>query len=148
MDRPSSQEEFAQISAEWSDRYIACARSFGADAKLLPNGSINQPVAQGRETRMGLDAGCLEEVGEPPEAPPLTDQFLRGWYLLLLEQAECLRAEGYAVSEPPSMQEYVENYSGESWYPLVEILEATGDIADAEGKCPQPDPVEAERRGA
>lgn len=115
---------------------------------MLPSGSINQPYAPGRETRMGLDAGCLDEVGEPPAAPPLTEQFLRGWYMLLVEQAECLRAAGYHVSEPPGIQEYVENYSGDSWYPLVDILNSAGDISEAEGACPQPDPVEAERRGA
>lgn len=145
---PQSQAEFAQLTAEWNDRYVACARRFGAAAEILPNGSINQPYAPGRETRMGLDAGCLDEVGEPPPAPPVTEQFLRGWYVLLVEQAQCLRAAGFTVSDPPGMQEYVENYSGDSWYPLVDILKTHGDISAAEAACPQPDPVEAERRGA
>lgn len=143
---PQSQAEFAQLTAEWSDRYIECARRHGADARLGPDGSINQPYAPGRETRMGLDAGCLDEVGDPPAAPPASEQLLRGWYLMLVEQAECLRQIDIHISEPPSMQEYVENYSGESWYPLNEVSDE--DLSTAMARCPQPDPVEAERRGA
>ena len=144
---PQSHAEYAEAYADWLPRYIDCARSFGANAEALPDGAIQSPVAPGREAVYGLDAECVEQVGEPPAAAPLTDAFLVGLYELLVEQADCLRAAGYEISEPPSRVEWVENYGGGSWAPLVDVMESDRDAADANRVCPQPDPVEAERIG-
>ena len=145
---PSTQAQFAEQSADWAGRYIECARSFGANAKLVDGGSISEPAAEGRETIDGLDAECIEREGEPPKAPPLTDALLRGMYKLFLEQAECLRSEGYSISEAPSEDEWVETYDGYSWNPLVDVMDSGGDVMEANGLCPQPDPREAELLGA
>lgn len=147
VDAPQSHAEYAETYADWLPRYIDCARSFGANAEALPDGAIQSPVAPGREAVDGLDAECVEQVGEPPAAAPLTDAFLVGLYELLVEQADCLRAAGYEISEPPSRVEWVENYGGGSWAPLVDVMESDRDAADANRVCPQPDPVEAERIG-
>ena len=144
---PISQAQFAEMSADWSGRYIECARKYGADAHLTNQGSIANPYAEGRPVTNGLDAGCLAEVGDPPAAPPLTPEFLRGLYLEYVDEAACLRRNGYTISDPPSQDAWVEGYSGKSWNPLMDVALAGQDVASADGLCPQPDPVEAERRG-
>lgn len=144
---PTSQAQFAQLMADWSGRYIECARRYGADARLTDQGSIANAYAEGRPVTNGLDADCVAEVGDPPVAAPLTPEFLRGLYLELVDQAACLRENGYAVSEPPSRDAWVEGYSGESWNPLMDVHLAGEDVVRADAACPQPDPVEAERRG-
>jgi len=145
VERP--QAAFAQAYADWAPRYVECARSFGANAELLPDGAIQNPVGEGRATTDGLDSECLDAVGPEPEAPPLTDELLVGLYVLFVDQADCLRAAGYPVAEPPSQREWVENYGPESWAPLLDIMQAGGDAGEAMDVCPQPDPVEAERIG-
>ncbi|MBX3087469.1 MAG: hypothetical protein KF742_03180 [Cryobacterium sp.] len=144
----TSYEQYDAMFADWASRYIECARKYGADARLLNGGSIDQPYAPGRPVKDGLDAACVEEVGESPLPPPLTDSFLAGLYELYVVEAKCLREHGYTISEPPSRKDWVENYGGNSWFPLVEILNNGGDAEKADGLCPQPDPREAEELGA
>ncbi|MBX3104448.1 MAG: hypothetical protein IT191_01190 [Microbacteriaceae bacterium] len=133
--------------ADWASKYIDCAREFGADARLLPGGSISNAYAPGRPVKDGLDAKCLEAVGPAPYPPPLTNNFLIGLYELLVKEGDCLRAHGYNISQPPSRQQFVENYGAESWYPLSEVdRERPGDIA-ADSLCPQPNPRDAEELG-
>lgn len=141
------QAAFAEAYADWAPRYVDCARSFGANAELLPDGAIQNPVAEGRDSDSGLDAQCLETVGPAPSAPPATEALLVGLYTLYVDQAECLREAGYVVSKPPSRREWVENYSGDSWNPLVDVVNMEGNVWAAMDECPQPDPVEAERIG-
>jgi hypothetical protein len=139
--------EFVAITADWSEAYVSCARAHGADARITPAGAIVSPVAEGRTVRNGLDAGCLEEVGAPPVAPPPSHAFLVGLYELLLEQSECLRQHGYVISEPPARDEWVETYDGDSWNPLMDVADVHGSNMEANGLCPQPDQVEAEALG-
>lgn len=144
---PESYDAFEQSVTDWRIRYVECARKFGADAKILPNGSIDNAVAKGRPTTDGLDAACVADLGTWPEAPPATPEFLDGLYLLYLQQADCLREHGYAISQPPSQVDWVENYSGESWNPLMDVYLAGLDNSIANDVCPQPDEAEAWRLG-
>lgn len=145
---PSSYAEYDAIFADWAPRYVDCAREHGADARLGDDGSIINAYAEGRPLKEGLDAECIEEVGPPPNAPPLTDAFLRGMYELFLMQAGCLRDHGYSVTEAPSRDQWVDNYDGESWNPLMDVHNAGRDVEEADRLCPQPDPREAERIGS
>ena len=140
--------EFDAVFADWATQYVDCAREYGADARLNDQGSIENAVGEGRPVREGLDADCIDRVGSPPEPPPLNDEFLAGMFELFVEQADCLRAAGYVISEPPSREEWVENYDGYSWNPLIDVFDAGADVQAADGKCPQPGPREAEQRGA
>lgn len=144
---PNSYADYQSAYADWAPKYVTCARKYGADAVLHPNGSISNAVAEGRPEKELLDASCVDEVGSPPKPPPLTPELLRGQYALLVREAECLRRQGYTISEPPSRDEWVENYSFESWDPLVEVQKAGLDVEAADVKCPQPDSAEAWRIG-
>lgn len=136
------------MSREWGERYVACARQHGADAELLPGGGIRHPYAEGREVSPeGLDAECVQQVGRPPAGPEPTPEFLRGLYRLYVKEAQCLRAHGYVIAEPPSEASWVDSYGSESWMPLADVMKTGRDVVEAERLCPQPDPAEAERAG-
>ncbi len=144
---PDSYDHYEAAYADWAPRYIACARKYGADAKELPDHAIDNAFAEGRPVKDFLDAECVDEVGERPKPPPATAELLQGLYVLYLEEAQCLREQGYDISQPPSQDEWVENYSGESWNPLMDVYLAGFDVQTADGKCPQPDEAEAWRLG-
>lgn len=144
----SNYGEFDRLFADWAPRYVECARSHGADARLTEDGGVQNAYAPGRPTTQGLDAQCVQEVGLPPEVPALNDQFLAGLFELYVVQAQCLREQGYMIAEPPSQKVWVEGYDGESWNPLMEVHRAGRDVAEADRLCPQPDPREAERSGS
>lgn len=145
---PNSIAEYRAQYTDWATRYVECSRRHGADTKLAKDGAITQAVAPGRPTSGGFDADCVAELGRPPQGPPASPTLLKGMYLLLVDQAGCLRGAGYQVSDPPSMQAWVENYSGDSWNPLRDINDQGIDIGPAMAICPQPDEVDAERVGA
>lgn len=146
--RPATYEEYDALFADWAPRYVACARQYGADARVTGNG-ISSPFAEGRVVQDGLDAECLKQVGPPPQAPELTDAFLRGLYQLFVEQAACLAENGYPIPDPPSRDSWVESYGGDSWNPLGEVDRLYSADWDAAARlCPQPDPREADRVGA
>ena len=140
--------EFDALFADWAPKYVECARRFGADARLLDSGSIENAYAPGRSVEEGLDAECLKEVGYPPSPPALTDAYLAGLYELFVVQAQCLREHGYTISDPPSRDQWVENYDGYSWNPLMDVNNVGRDVEEADGLCPQPEPREAERIGS
>lgn len=144
----TSYDQYDAMHADWANAYVECVRRAGADAQLTDDGSIRNATVPGRQTEEGLDAGCVEEVGHPPDVPAPTDAFMKGLYELLVDQAECLRAHGYTISEPPSRDEWVENYDGYSWNPLLDVNSAGLDVQEADHVCPQPQPREAERLGA
>lgn len=144
----SDYADFDRLFADWAPRYVECARSFGADARLTEDGGVQNAYAPGRPTTQGLDADCVDEVGLPPEVPALDDEFLAGLFDLYVVQAQCLRDQGYVIAEPPSRKVWVEGYDGESWNPLMEVHLAGRDVSEADRLCPQPDPREAERAGS
>lgn len=146
--RPSTYAAYDVLFADWVSRYVECARRFGAAAEVdLQSGSISQAYAPGRPTDQGLDAQCVEDIGYPPKPPELTMPFLRGLYALLVQQGDCLRQNGYAISDPPSRDEWVENYGGLSWNPLTDVQKAGREVSEADALCPQPEGRDAERIG-
>lgn len=146
-----TQAEYASASQDWNSAYVECARSFGADATIDWQGSIQNPVAAGRPMIDYLDADCVDRLGMPPAPPPLNDQLLRGTYALLHEQAACLETLGYRTDPPPSRDEFIERYGDEgTWSPLGSVFRDNPDVDPVHliQACPDPDPVEAEALGA
>lgn len=139
--------QYDALYADWAPKYVECARSYGADARLSADGSIVNAYAPGRPVQDGLDADCLTKVGPAPDPPPLTTSYLHGLYRVLLVQAACLRTHGYAISTPPSEDEWVDNYGGRSWNPLMDVNNAGRSLGPAERACPQPTPRQAEQAG-
>ncbi|MFZ5869167.1 MAG: hypothetical protein ACOYXW_01340 [Actinomycetota bacterium] len=141
----STYEEYDGLFADWRASFVECARSEGMDASVpvdgngIDNGSSpDRPVAEG----IGLDRECIERVGVPPQAPPLTEEVLSGLYDLSLAQAQCLRDAGYPVTPAPSREVWMESYTSSSpaWLPLEAVFASGGDVPAAVAACPDPDP--------
>lgn len=58
---------------------------------------------------------CRERSGPYPEILPETHEELSALYNLKLEAKEYLEAPGVTVSEPPSRQQWIEDYTSDSW---------------------------------
>lgn len=133
------------------DAYVGCLRDKGVDAKLVEgrNGqlpSIEPAYGPGAELWEGmLDLACVEAVGEPPQPPEPTREFTAAYYDLMVLQAECLRAEGYAVSEAPPKDEWVEGGGPPVWDPVTQIMDAAVDVEGALDSCPDPVGIEIEQ---
>lgn len=144
----SSYDEYDALFQDWAPRYVECIRAAGGSARMQPHdNSILDPVIPGRPQHDGLDEQCVAKVGPAPEGPPVSESFLVGMYELYQRQATCLREAGYQVPLAPSRQVWVESYGGDSWFPLVEIIRQSEGVEEAERRCPQPSPNEAEKLG-
>ncbi|BDZ54712.1 hypothetical protein GCM10025870_17850 [Agromyces marinus] len=73
--------------------------------------------------------------------PETTEDDMRERYVFELETRKCLMAQGYPISEPPSVEKYIEqNQTGELWMPYSEL---PASLKQAEYKrlrevCPDP----------
>ncbi len=85
---------------------------------------------------------CPEQVGGAPSTPPLTDERLSKLYDFLLDQRDCLIAEGYSIAEPPSRETFISGYtSGSPWIPYTELpVLGAEEFFELEKKCPQSPP--------
>jgi hypothetical protein len=127
---------------QWRIKYVECASTVGLDASVTTNGigggsSVDRP----RDPQTGLDAECIQRTGLPPLSPPMTDELLDGLYQRSLEQADCLKAEGYKVDPAPPREQWKADYrDGTPWFPMQRLMEAGLDVSKAMAKCPEPDP--------
>lgn len=152
--QPSSQTEYYEHMNDWADRYVQCLRDRGVDARIvvqedgLP--SISPAVAPGTDPSElwngMLDPACIESAGEPPELPAATEDFKVAAYQLASEQAECLRQNGYVVSEAPSLEQWVEEWDGARWDPVGEAGENGHDVFELTAACPDPTGLTIEER--
>lgn len=80
----------------------------------------------------------LTEQGVWPPAPVVDRAFLEGFYTDLVETKTCLEDEGYAISEPPSLDAFVES-EGRTWHPYGDLPPLGPEELDRLlGVCPQP----------
>jgi hypothetical protein len=138
----STWREWDAIHLQWRIKYVQCVSSVGLDASVTTDGigggsSMDRP----RDPQTGLDAECIQRTGLPPVSPPMTDELLNGLYQLSLEQADCLRAEGYKVDPAPPREQWKADYrDGTPWLPTERLVKAGLDVSKAMAKCPEPDP--------
>jgi hypothetical protein len=106
--------EYANFKAE-------CYAEFGIAARVLGPGHLELPYAPEQESlaneahveceQRAIDQGLIPD---PMQFPP---ERLRLWYRAYVEVAyECLVANGYPTSPPPSMDVWVEEYP-DTWLP-------------------------------
>lgn len=88
-----------------------------------------------KDCRAELVAQGLVQDLSQPQSP----EQLRSRYAYLLEAAACLEAEGIPISDPPSIQAYVES-EGFAWVPHAEISDSVSSgerINEIMRACPQ-----------
>lgn len=82
---------------------------------------------------------CGAELGIDTNNP-VSDEQLEILYAELNKMGECLEAEGYPVSEAPSLQTFIDMSNNlEAWGPWMDI--PPSQVIEAMDNCPQPPPV-------
>lgn len=122
----------ASSQTEYQDRLDDCLRGLGID--VFEQDGQTQYEGEGFEEAI---AACEAELGPPPAPAPLTDDEIISLYEQSLTAADCLEGLGYTISEPPSVERYIEAYrlsmSGgpPPWNPHSEVRAEVP-------SCPQP----------
>lgn len=120
--------------AEYRDRLFDCYRDQGIAVSSGENPSI--------EASPQLDAviaTCEELLGPMPESAPITDDEFAQLYEQSLAAKTCLEDLGFSISEPPSLEEFIESYrqsfngGPRPWLPHGEVNSGSVDE-----QCPQP----------
>ncbi|WP_406245403.1 hypothetical protein ACI7YT_10085 [Microbacterium sp. M] len=84
------------------------------------------------------DLDCYEELGYDPNRTLTADEFDE-LYDQYRDAAECLRGEGFEISDAPSRQVFAETYYSDAWLPWDQVDEAS--FNEALDACPMPPPV-------
>ncbi len=121
---------------------VDCLAGFGIPAEYDPETgglSIGAGAEQSEALTEALEA-CRLRAGLPVGGP--SEEYLRGYYPLLVRLYDCLVAEGFVVPELVSEEAFVEGGGG--WHPYQVLEEAaagsgsgvTGDLRRAYRLCP------------
>lgn len=133
----SSQDEAdrvaeAQTQAEYMDRMFDCLRDQGLEV----NEDVEPPEVEATGFEVAI-AACEAMLGPPPATAPLTDEEITSIFEQLNDAAICLEATGYDISNPPSLETFIEVYrlsfegGPMAWDPFSEVQ---GEVPG----CPQP----------
>lgn len=134
----------AQASGEMR---FKCMQDAGWTQLVLdPDGSISGHVPIEQNDKYYEDeAACVAEMEKVYPLVPMSDRAIRERYGDELKTRECLIAQGYDISEPPSEQAYVEWFTGitdDLWDPYWEVISETNtseaDLVALKQKCPDP----------
>lgn len=131
---------------ELARKMVQCMGDKGWDVKVHPDGGLeaNYPNDQA-ERYIGDNEQCREETGFGRSSPVTAEQAAK-IYDELLRVADCVRALGYDVSEPPSKQAYVEGLMNGRlpWHPYSNVFEDGPNEAarrQLNDKCPIHEPT-------
>jgi hypothetical protein len=131
---------FTGTREEWLVNLYDCMRSAGWNVTRLPDGgwSIKVPPEQ-RDAYDAAQATCAAALGPIPTVVPLTEADIRARYEYLVRMRDCLIALGYTISEPPSVEQFVDSWESGPWSPYNDLADQTGPGAweQANEACPQ-----------
>lgn len=143
--------EFDKESNAFARRLAQCLRKRGWDAETFPAGGDQLGVRAAGNIPKNQQAAwhgdmmdCNESIGPPPTPDAPDEEHIRLFYAFLLEQRECLIAEGQQISEPPSEDVFVESFAtGVYWtaWSEVDFDQAPSVIQALEETCPQEPPA-------
>lgn len=130
--------------AEKAALFVACFQERGFQAELYEEIGIMMDLGDQPEAAQRAENECWDEIdARYPDPPRLSD---REAYDALLEAAECLRAEGIAVSDPPTFEAWADSRNAPvsedglgqpQWHPHSEIP-VSADFWALHRRCPQP----------
>lgn len=116
----------AQTTGERSSLIVECMKEQGVAAVATADGGIESHgdgfahmTAYDTCKKSLIDSGRLA-----PTTPP-TREFFEGLYAYNLTLVECLQAQGYEMSQPPTIETFVDSYmdpeSETAWAPYDDI---------------------------
>lgn len=95
------------------------------------------------EGMRAAEAQCDGRLGDPPQAPPLSEAEIGKLYDMELEAYECLVAQGFAPREPSTREAYIAQFdSGNNWRAHQQQQEQVPDFPDDQCRLPMPEFIE------
>lgn len=140
--------DYTPIGAEennaWVRKMVDCLQQAGFSAKAFESsqgmlGFQNTAATQQADAWSKGITRCETQVGAAPELPRFTTEQLGRLYDFYLRQMDCLTAEGFTISEPPSRDTFVATYySSDPWGPYADVGRISPTtLSELETKCPQ-----------
>jgi len=131
---------FSGTAEEWLAHLYDCIRQEGWTVSRLPDGGYQVAVPPGQQDafRRARDS-CATALGPAPSAPVLSQTEIRARYTYLVSMRDCLIGLGYTISEPPSIDEFVDTWATGPWSPYNDLANQTGPSGweEANRTCPQ-----------
>jgi hypothetical protein len=95
---------------------------------------------------MAAKRACEAEIGVPPTAQPLSESEIKARYDYLVQARECLLDLGYSISDPPSIDEFLDTWATGPWTPYSDLADQTNQQQweNANQRCPQTTPLSTE----
>jgi hypothetical protein len=142
--RPSQGPGHGGSALQWVNDFADCMRGSGFAVTVdesvptfLPDGNL--PDDQIGAWDEAFDK-CRKGLGPPPVEPLDPDQ-LPKLYQAAVAAKECLEGLGYAISDPPSLEAWVESYetAGGPWLPHKDLPRLSEEEwLRVNSECPQP----------
>lgn len=126
----SLKEYYEGLTNYWSE-ILVCMEEKGWQGHAIedpntPAVAVTTPDYAGQETSYVKDGReCAQKAGPMPTMPALTRESAAKDYEAQVEFAQCAESQGFDLSDPPSLQQYTEEYlSGPvKWNPQVELVD-------------------------
>lgn len=128
-------------SADYATSMVSCLTPKGWDVEQVGD-ALQSSVPQEQQDRYQLDIATCQaqlqygEIVTPPTANERYDN--------AVASADCLRGQGYSISEAPSREAYIEQLLAQQlpdWDPYAEVFTRAGGptgVGAAQAACPQP----------
>ena len=120
---------------------VECLAPLGWDVHVSGEGyGATVPAEQYDQYELDV-AACRAQFDYGRIVTPLV---ANSWYDKLVASADCLRDQGYWISQPPSREVFVGQLEAEQlpdWDPYAEVFDTSGgpaSVREAQSACPAP----------
>ena len=125
--------------SEWLDVYAQCLTDAGFPATVQGD-SLNVRIAAGQEEPQAVAYYvCQAKYPVRPEAPLSDPEISYLYHYYVNSLTPCLEAEGFAIPDPPSKQQFTDDYLADVfWTPYDYVSGSNEDVWDKlNDVCPQ-----------
>jgi hypothetical protein len=125
---------------EWLARLHGCLRDRGWSITPTDDGGWRIDVPNGQQgAYSSAREECIAELGPMPSTPVLTESDIRERYAYLVRARQCLIDLGYSITDPPTVERFLDTWASGPWSPYIELGDQTSpaEWEVANRACPQ-----------
>lgn len=114
------------------------AESGFPDVRVVGSATIYDPTPEESDEFALAEAACLLDMERELPIPEADPENLARFHADLMETAACLQAEGYTISAPPTLDEFLAEQDS-PWHPYLEVRPSDPEEWERINRvCPQP----------